>query len=244
MPLNIFRPQQFSWLQDYRSFDFLSPILKNQQRIANYDDATIFVFLKQNGLTYANDFILVLTSDGNLRLAHAEEKFQQNEIVLLINQPNRHNLQNNGTVKQPVNKRQLRGLRNLDQNERLNFNLELNGIYQQLLHVADLFFEKNEVSADHVFNFRIYPTIYHYVLSEYHLPATASFSEEDAQVISSIGDFLGAYLWLNISQITTTPLSQANSLHISQLIEEHKLQAPLGEIDYLQLNSHFFGELS
>lgn len=243
MPLNTFSSRQFPWLDDYQPLDFLSEVIKGQKRIANYDDAMIFTFLQQNGLNYANDFILVLTSDDELRLAKGDRKFQPDEVLLLINEPNQQNLQSNGTIKQPLSKRQLRGLRKMSQNELTNFNLELNGIYQQLLHMNDLFFEQDESSSEHVFNFRVYPAIYQYVLREYNLPTTADQVEKNTQIMDAVADILRAYLWVRIIGLTNGPAPGARTINISHLLTDQKFSTPLERVDYLQLNTHFYGEL-
>jgi len=243
MPLNIFSSRQLSWLQEIDMFDFLGPIITAQQRLIKIDDAKIFIFLRKHDLTYADDFMLMLGADDQLHFCQTEQKFASHGLLLMINQPNRQNLQNNKTVKQPIMKRQLRGLRDLSQDKQTNLNLELNGIYYQLLHLQDLLFDQNTTTPDLLFNYRVYPVVFQYVLNEYHLPQNVSASEITTQVTQAVNDILSAYLWIKVNGLVTNVSQAAQVVTIGQVISCQAIKEPLEKLDYLKLTSNFYGQL-
>lgn len=243
MPLNIFSSRQLSWLQEIDMFDFLSPIIAAQQRVIKIDDAKIFSFLRKYDLTYADDFILMLGVDNKLHFCQNEQRFAPYEQLLMINQPNRQNLQNNKTVKQPIVKRQLRGLSDLSQDKRTNLNLELNGIYYQLLHLQELLFDQDTTPPDLLFNYRVYPGVFQYVLNEYHLPQNVSGSEITTQVTQAVNDILSAYLWVKVNELVTDVGQEKQVVTIGQVISGQVIKEPLEKLDYLKLTSNFYGQL-
>ncbi len=239
MPLNIFGRQELSWTKTIRQIDFITPLVTAQKRISDFDDSAIFAFIRQHGLTYADHFVLSLSAQNELQLKKISEQFAPPQILLLLNQPNKNNLQNNGTAKQPVTKRQLRPLQELSAVDKHIFNLELNGIYQQLLHLNDLRFDQKEQPETLVFNYRVYPLIYRFVMEKYHVPDTSGTDERAHQFTAAVNDIFYAYLWLKIKQLTSKPLSPP----VSSVIRAQHISRALSEIDYLQLTSEYSAKL-
>ncbi|GBG94273.1 hypothetical protein LFYK43_07320 [Ligilactobacillus salitolerans] len=239
MPVDLFKHQDLSWLNQIEELEFVGPLLAAQERLLQFDDAAIFNFLRTHGLTYSSQFILSLSESNELTLKTGlEPQFAKGELLIQLNRPNQDNLQNNGTVKQPLTKRQLRALSQLNQEQQRLFNLELNGIYQQLLHLDDLLLDHDGTAGPLQFNYRVYPTVYRYVLKEYHLPENSSSAEKSNQVTEAVNDFLWAALWLRIKGLQVNEKKQP-----TQVIDSQHIRQPLPEIKQLQLTEQYVADL-